>query len=578
MSHPPANRPSYAVADYLLDRLAELGLDRMFGVPGDYTLGLLDHVVEHPRIRWTGCTNELNASYAADGYGRLRGIGAVCTTFGVGELSAINGIAGSYAEHVPVLHLVGAPTTAAQRDSRPVHHTLGDGRFALFLEMHATITCARAALTATNAVKEIDRVLLAMRDQHLPGYLLLPADVAQAPIDRPTAPLPARVDTTDPEALAEFVQAAQRLLAAAGPDVAVLAGLMVHRLQGTGELTRMITDGGLSFATTVWGKTLVDETTAGFVGMYTGASSDEATRRLVEDSAVLIMAGVQLTDLNSGLFTQHLTRARTIEVTARTASVGSAVYGPIELPTALAALADLVPVTSGAGTEPVPSTPPKPLEEVELSAATEALFSTAGLDQESLWDGIGCHLRDGDIVLADQGTAFYGMAPRRLPRGVTFVGQPLWASIGYTLPALLGACTARPGRRGVLLIGDGAAQLTVQELSTIITHELPALIVVVDNDGYTVERAIHGPTQPYNDIARWDWTLLPAAFGGTEVMATRATTTDELRAALDLADNRPDGITVIQAVVSRDDVPPLLDSLTRVLGRTSTPTVPGGNR
>ena len=119
--------------------------------------------------------------------------------------------------------------------------------------------------------------------------------------------------------------------------------------------------------------------------------------------------------------------------------------------------------------------------------------------------------------------------------------------------------------------------MTVQELSTIVRHGLPALIVVVDNDGYTVERAIHGPTEPYNDIARWDWTLLPAAFGGAEVIAARATTTDELRAALDLADTRPDGITVIQAVVPRDDVPPLLDSLTRVLGRTSTPTVPTGN-
>jgi alpha-keto-acid decarboxylase len=575
MSHAPVDRPAYAVADYLLDRLAELGLDRMFGVPGDYTLGLLDHVIEHARIRWTGCTNELNASYAADGYGRLRGIAAVCTTFGVGELSAINGIAGSYAEHVPVLHLVGAPTTAAQRDSRPVHHTLGDGRFALFLDMHATITCARAALTATNAATEIDRVLLSMRDQHLPGYLLLPADVAQARIEPPTAPLPARVDTTDPEALAEFVQAAKRLLAAAGAEVAVLAGLMVHRLGATGELTRLITDGGMPFATTVWGKTLVDESTRGFVGMYSGASSDEATRHLVEDSAALIMAGVQLTDLNSGLFTQHLTRARTVEVTARTASVGAAVYGPIELPTALAALADIVTISMAASTEPETFTQPEAFEEPDLSSASGALPTTAVLDQESLWDGVGSHLRDGDIVLADQGTAFYGMAPRRLPRGVTFVGQPLWASIGYTLPALLGACTARPGRRGVLLIGDGAAQLTVQELSTIITHQIPALIVVVDNDGYTVERAIHGPTQPYNDIARWDWTLLPAALGGVGVTASRVTTTDELLAALHLADTRSDGITVIQAVVPRDDVPPLLDSLTRVLGRTSTPTEPG---
>ena len=173
---------------------------------------------------------------------------------------------------------------------------------------------------------------------------------------------------------------------------------------------------------------------------------------------MLIMAGVQFTDLNSGLFTQQITRSRTIEVNARTASVGAATYGPIELPTALAALADVI----GAIT-PVH----KPVLQLAHREPAVPLVGAAPLDQEALWEGVRRHLHDGDIVLADQGTAFYGMAPRRLPEGVTFVGQPLWASIGYTLPALLGTCTAEPGRRGVLLIGDGAAQLTVQELSTI---------------------------------------------------------------------------------------------------------------
>jgi TPP-dependent 2-oxoacid decarboxylase len=115
------------------------------------------------------------------------------------------------------------------------------------------------------------------------------------------------------------------------------------------------------------------------------------------------------------------------------------------------------------------------------------------------------------------------MAPHRLPADVTFVGQPLWASIGYTLPALLGACTAQPGRRGILLIGDGAAQLTVQELATVIQQRLPAVVVVVDNDGYTVERAIHGPDEPYNDITHWDWTHAPAFFGADDGRAVATT-------------------------------------------------------
>ena len=188
---------TYTVADHLLDRLAELDADRVFGVPGDYSLALLDHVVHHDTVRWTGTTNELNAGYAADGYGRLRGIAALFTTYGVGELSAINAIAGSYAEHVPVVHVVGAPATTAQAAHRPVHHTLGDGVFGHFMAMHAQITCARAALTPDNAVAEIDRVLTAVRDQHLPGYLVIPADVGEFPAEKAIAPLAARADTTD---------------------------------------------------------------------------------------------------------------------------------------------------------------------------------------------------------------------------------------------------------------------------------------------------------------------------------------------------------------------------------------------
>ncbi len=130
---PAASRQRFTVADYLAGRLVEAGTDHVFGVPGDYTLALLDHIVGQAGLTWTGCTNELNAGYAADGYARLRGIGALLTTFGVGELSAINAVAGSFAEHVPVVHIVGSPATSTQAAHRVVHHSLGDGIFSHFM-------------------------------------------------------------------------------------------------------------------------------------------------------------------------------------------------------------------------------------------------------------------------------------------------------------------------------------------------------------------------------------------------------------------------------------------------------------
>lgn len=162
-------QPTYTIGDYLLDRLVDCGIDRLFGVPGDYNLQFLDRVIAHSALGWVGCANELNAAYAADGYARIKGAGALLTTYGVGELSALNGVAGSYAEHIPVLHIVGAPSTGAQQRGELLHHTLGDGDFRHFARMSEQITCSQALLTAGNACHEIDRVLRDMLTHHRPA-------------------------------------------------------------------------------------------------------------------------------------------------------------------------------------------------------------------------------------------------------------------------------------------------------------------------------------------------------------------------------------------------------------------------
>ena len=552
---------TYTVGDYLLDRLAELGVGHILGVPGDYTLRLLDHVIAHPGIRWVGFTNELNAGYAADGYARMRGLGALFTTFGVGELSAINAITGSYAEHVPVVHIVGGPSTGNQAAHRIVHHSLGDGIFSQFLDMHAKITCARAALTATNATSEIDRVLTRVRDRHLPGYLLVPADVGELEVSPPAAPLLPAGPVTDPNALAAFIGAATRLIqgSAGAARMSVLVGILVHRLGVADAMRRLIEAGPLRYASSPWAKSTLEEASPTFLGIYAGAMSRPEVREAVEDAGTLVVAGVQFTDLNSGFFTQRITRERTIELGVETASVGWATFGPIAMGDALDTLAEIVQSSAGRGeVAPIAAAP---------AAAGRRHSEPTPLRQSDLWETVTAHLEPGDVVAAEQGTSFFGMAPLRLPRGVSFIGQPLWASIGYTLPAMLGACLARALSRGVLLIGDGAAQMTVQELSTILREEIRAVVVIVDNDGYTVERAIHGPDQPYNDIARWGWERLPAAFApGRHVSATVVRTGQELDAAL--AATREVGappFSLIRAQLPRMDVPDLLANLARAL-------------
>jgi alpha-keto-acid decarboxylase len=535
-------------------------------VPGDYTLGLLDHVIAHQRVAWVGTTNELNAGYAADGYGRARGIGALITTFGVGELSAINAITGSFAEHVPVIHIVGSPASGTQAAQRIVHHSLGDGVFTHFLDMHAPITCARAALTPANATAEIDRVLTTARDEHLPGYLLLPADVGESSVSGTREPLSEPRRLTDPETLEAFTQAAARLLAEAGDtaQISVLGGLMAHRSGAAPELSQLLAAGQLTHATSLWGKSLVDESNDRYVGIYAGAASDPAVRAAIEDCGALIIAGVQFTDLNSGFVSQQIERRRTIELAPAIASVGAAQFEPVSMNDALKRLTEIVAGLTPRAPAPAPATA-KPQTPPAPAAATNEPLS-----QTELWGAVTRFLAPGDIVVADQGTSFYGMGSQRLPEGVLFLGQPLWASIGYSLPALLGACKASPGRHGVLLVGDGAAQMTVQELSTLAREHISATVILVDNDGYTVERAIHGPQERYNDIARWDWSALMNALapGNQDVFTRRAGTVGELADALSVA-RGAQRLTLIEAVVPKMDVPPLLSQIAREAGRAN---------
>jgi TPP-dependent 2-oxoacid decarboxylase len=546
----PSNDPVYTVGDYLLDRLAELGVSEIFGVPGDYNLEFLDHIVAHPKIRWVGSANELNAGYAADGYGRLRGMSAVVTTFGVGELSATNAIAGSYAEHVPVVHIVGGPTKDAQGTRRALHHSLGDGDFEHFFRISREITCAQANLMPATACREIDRVLSEVREHKLPGYILLSADVARFPTEPPAAALPRYTGGTSPRALAMFRQAATGLIA--DHQLTVLADLLVHRLQAVEELEKLLAADVVPHATLMWGKSLLDESSPTFLGIYAGAASAERVRTAIEEAPVLVTAGVVFTDMVSGFFSQRIDPARTIDVAQYQSIVAGEVFAPLEMGAALEALADIL---TQRGIQSPPVTSPADSPPAQTPARDQPLT------QEMVWNRLCEALTPGNVVLADQGTSFYGMADHRLPNGVTFIGQPLWGSIGYTLPAAVGAGVAHPERRTVLLIGDGAAQLTVQELGIFSREGLSPVIVVVNNDGYTVERAIHGKTAPYNDIVGWRWTEIPSALGVADHLAFRAETYGELDDAFTAAAQHQDRMVFVEVVLPRLEIPPLLAQL-----------------
>ncbi|KAJ8123194.1 hypothetical protein ONZ43_g791 [Nemania bipapillata] len=171
------------VAEYLFTRLYQIGIRSIHGLPGDFNLVAIDYI---PKVglEWVGNANELNAAYAADGYARVKGIGAIVTTFGVGELSAINGLAGAYSERVPVVHIVGCPSTISQRSGMLLHHTLGNGDFNVFAGMSASVSCVVAKLNDPSEIAaQIDHALRECYLRSRPVYIMLPTDMVTKKVE-----------------------------------------------------------------------------------------------------------------------------------------------------------------------------------------------------------------------------------------------------------------------------------------------------------------------------------------------------------------------------------------------------------
>ncbi|ENN5238257.1 alpha-keto acid decarboxylase family protein [Salmonella enterica subsp. enterica serovar 1,4,[5],12:i:-] len=540
----------YTVADYLLDRLAGCGIGHLFGVPGDYNLQFLDHVIDHPTLRWVGCANELNAAYAADGYARMSGAGALLTTFGVGELSAINGIAGSYAEYVPVLHIVGAPCSAAQQRGELMHHTLGDGDFRHFYRMSQAISAASAILDEQNACFEIDRVLGEMLAARRPGYIMLPADVAKKTAIPPTQALALPVHEAQSGVETAFRYHARQCLMNSR-RIALLADFLAGRFGLRPLLQRWMAETPIAHATLLMGKGLFDEQHPNFVGTYSAGASSKEVRQAIEDADRVICVGTRFVDTLTAGFTQQLPAERTLEIQPYASRIGETWFN-LPMAQAVSTLRELCLECAFA---------PPPTR----SAGQPVRIDKGELTQESFWQTLQQYLKPGDIILVDQGTAAFGAAALSLPDGAEVVLQPLWGSIGYSLPAAFGAQTACPDRRVILIIGDGAAQLTIQEMGSILRDGQAPVILLLNNDGYTVERAIHGAAQRYNDIASWNWTQIPPALNAAQqAECWRVTQAIQLAEVLErLA--RPQRLSFIEVMLPKADLPELLRTVTRAL-------------
>ena len=538
---------SITVGDYLFKRLQQVGIEHIFGVPGDYNLWLLEELYQKSDIEWSSNSNELNAAYAADGYARIKGISALITTFGVGELSALNGVAGSAAEHVPVLHIVGAPPLPAQRAEALMHHTFGDGDFDRFLRIYSEVTVATALLTPETATLEIDRVLTRVLEHKQPGYLVVPMDVVGHLVSAPQKTLTvSRVDEPEPgisafrDALGEFFSTPRQ--------VSVIAGHLAERFAAKDVVRGLVHKHGLVSASVLMGKGVLDETAKGHIGLYVGGASEPAVKALIEGSDLIVAAGVKFTDAVTGGFTDNLDHRKVLDVQPRSVRFLGIDYN-VRIADALNCLDEVL-----GSAELIKPDAAKHVEALDVQP--QAL-----LNQKDIWKIVESALSETGIVVADLGTTFFGAASIELPASARMIGQPLWGSIGYSIPAAYGVKKAAPDNQIILIVGDGSALLTAQEIGVMMRDDLAITVLLINNDGYTIERLICNPERGYHDVPTWDWKHLPDLMGKGKSHDTHTVETNgELQALL--AAPNPSGLRFIEAILPKLDAPELMTKIT----------------
>jgi len=543
-----------SVTDYLLIRLEELGIKDILGVPGDFNLGIVEQIEHDSRFRFISDCNELNASYAADGYARIHGISALITTYGPGELSAVNGIAGAYAERVPVLKITGGIALAKQKQKLPLHHTLLNGSYDQSLKIYEQITCASGAVTFENPGAKIDELIEACYLYRQPVYIQLPQDVAKAMINPPGRKLnlqyPIKADSNI------LVKRIKEYLDKSNKPVIIVGDLV--RSYGLQEIVkRLLINSHIPFVVSWAAKGIIDESLENYAGMYAGEFSLSVIQEFVESSDCILSLGMFNCEINHGEFTSRLDRKYLIDVQSDFISIADKYYD--------SNFADIITqlkdYNSPAGIREVKHNPHYTIDYSSLPSSQ--------IEHDHLIYLLSEFLQDGDTLILETGTMSFTAGYYKLPENVTVLSSVNWYSIGYALGATTGVSLAKTSGRTILITGDGALQMTAQALSAMLRYGLKPIILVINNDGYTIERAFLGENSSYNDVQAWNYLGLTAVFGGDAHLA-KVATPSELKSTLSQINSNSDKMWLVEVMMDKYKCPPALVKLAEIVANATT--------
>jgi len=534
------------VSDYLIKRLAELGINDIFGLPGDYNFNILDSVVKNADTNWVNCTNELNAAYAADGYARIKGFGAVITTYGVGELSAINGIAGAYSENVPVIKITGVPKTSQIKANALIHHNFSEPDYYVFEKIYRNVTTTTAYLTEDNAKSEIDRVLEEFVRLKKPVYIALPVDVCNHLIEDKVPEINIKSNRNNLEAAADRIVN----LINSSKNPLIITDYLMKRYRLQKELNEFIDKFNIKITSMIMGKGLINEDKKNYIGVNHGKIGDEEFRIIYEGSDLILCFGTLFSDLNTlGFIVKPDSRFR-VEIQSNYTIIDGVRFEDVYIDDLMKELLNSSKLVSKASDMQAA----KGYREIETSNNQLAVDEIFPLIQN--------FLKENDTLVIETGIVSFSSSKMKLKKDSNYISQPMWGSIGWATPAAFGAAMADRSKRTILLTGDGSHQLTVQELSNMFKYGLKPVILVLNNKGYTIERVLsNDPYDIFNDITAWDYKKALEFFNlkGGKFYYHSAKTSSELKRALDSAkDEQKDGLIYIEMFTDKLDIPEIL--------------------
>jgi indolepyruvate decarboxylase len=492
-----ATKPT--IGSVLIDRLHKLGVRHVFGIPGDYVLGLYK-LLEHSPIQLVGTTREDAAGFAADAYARINGIGALCVTYCVGGLNVVNAIACAYAERSPVVLLTGSPGLSERINNPYLHHMVRD--FSTQKEVFEKMTVASVVLDdPLTAERELDRAFAAQRRYKRPIYLEVPRDMVHVPLTASTHPSCLDEEPGDQAATAEAVAEVKAMLTTARRPV-ILAGAEVGRFGLEDDLARLVERLNIPVASTLLGKSIIREDHPLYAGVYGGLIGRDDVQRFVNESDCLVIVGTQLTDIEDvSAQSPLIAEGRTIHATGDRIAVKHHRYEGVRFDEFVRAL----------GALSLPPFPPRPLPSSGADTGPAPKPSDA-VTLRGLFTHLNTLLDEKTLVIADVGEALFAGADLRVHRRFEFIAPAYYTSMGFAVPAAVGVGFADPSLRPIVLVGDGAFQMTGSELATCVRHKLAPIVVVLNNRGYSTEREIM--EGPFNDIPEWRYEKICDLLGG----------------------------------------------------------------